>query len=306
MRITVAICTWNRCALLEKTLSAMQSLASPGNHAWDLLVVDNNSSDDTPGVVDSFRDKLPIRCFLEKKQGLSNARNAAIEQSDCDFLIWTDDDVIVDPGWLLHYSEAFERWPNAAVFGGKVLPWFEVTPPDWLTENMKVLSSSYALRDLGDEERVLSDSEYPFGANMAFRRDAFNDLKFDPELGRIKNNLIGGEEVQVISELRSRGADVVWVPACSVEHYLPKSRMSLAYVRSYFVGQGYVSEHAKPGGAKQLLGMERWRLRQFLAYTLRWIAQRASGRSSPEWMSTMLQASKILGILKRQHAERVQ
>ncbi|MEM9314452.1 MAG: glycosyltransferase [Pseudomonadota bacterium] len=303
MQITVAICTWNRCDLLAKTLDAMRSLQDPGNCDWQVLVVDNNSTDKTAEVVEGFKEKLPIRYIMERKQGLSNARNAAIEHSDCDYIVWTDDDVIVDPAWLRNYREAFHRWPNGVVFGGKVLPWYEVTPPLWVKDNMQTLASSFALRDLGDEERALAGNEYPFGANMAFRRDAFDDLRFDPDLGRKEKNLIGGEEVQVINSLRSNGADVVWVPACSVEHYLPKSRMTLRWVRAYFAGQGYTSDQAQRAGAKTLFGMERWRLRVFLFETARWMSQRLAGKASPIWLKTMLQASRTLGVLQRQRAD---
>ncbi|MEO0438591.1 MAG: glycosyltransferase [Pseudomonadota bacterium] len=305
MRITVAICTWNRCELLQKTLEAMLALEIPPGTTWNLIVVDNNSSDNTVQVVERFRDRLPIRYYLEQEQGLSNARNAAINQSDCDFILWTDDDVIVDSKWLVHYCGAFERWPEAAVFGGKVLPWFEVTPPSWLRENMHALASSYALRDLGDEERALVEPECPFGANMAFRMDAFDGLRFDPELGRVKKSLVGGEEVQIISALRHKGKLVIWVPNCSVEHYLPKSRMTLSYVRSYFVGQGFVSDEGANSRAKKILGMDLWRLRLFLTLTFRAAMQRASGQASDTWIKTTIYASKTLGVLKRQRATRV-
>ena len=100
MFITVAICTWNRAILLDKTLTQMHRLCVPDDVEWELLVVNNNCSDDTDAVIGRHADILPIRRIHEMKTGLSNARNTAVHNAKGDYIIWTDDDVLVDEKWL--------------------------------------------------------------------------------------------------------------------------------------------------------------------------------------------------------------
>src|SRR5689334_7868892 len=125
MDVTVAICTWNRARLLDSTLAQFCKLRIPDGLTWELLVVDNNSTDDTRAVIEKYSGRLPVRRLLEAEQGASPARNRAIAEAAADLLLFTDGDVLVDEGWLAAYVEAAERWPNAGFFGGLITPWFE-------------------------------------------------------------------------------------------------------------------------------------------------------------------------------------
>src|SRR4051812_4932182 len=111
IRVTVAICTWNRSALLDRTLTSMRHLVIPEGVEWEILVVNNNCTDDTDDVLSRHFAGLPLRRVFEPRQGLSNARNAAIDVAAGELICWTDDDVLVDPGWLSAYVEAASRWP---------------------------------------------------------------------------------------------------------------------------------------------------------------------------------------------------
>ncbi len=142
MRITIAICTWNRAYLLSNTFAQMHKMLIPHGLKWELLVVNNNCTDHTDEVIASFSAKLPIRRIFEPTPGLSNARNAAVRAATGDYIIWTDDDVLVNEFWLSAYAEAFQRWPDAAVFGGPVTPWFADTPPKWITEAWPLVASA--------------------------------------------------------------------------------------------------------------------------------------------------------------------
>src|SRR6266481_662849 len=118
---TVAICTWNRAASLLQTLRSLTSI-DPPNSPWELLVVNNHCTDETEDVLDRLQQELPLRRVFEAKPGVSQARNAAIQHAHGNYIIWTDDDVIVDKDWLCAYERAVNRWPEAAVFGGPVRP----------------------------------------------------------------------------------------------------------------------------------------------------------------------------------------
>ena len=122
--VTVAICTWNRRALLESTLASLTELAVPADASWELVIVDNGSSDDTAGLVSQWTDKhvLPLRYVHEPNLGLSNARNRAIRERRSDWVLFTDDDVILDRNWLAGFLESRRRHPMAGAIGGRVDP----------------------------------------------------------------------------------------------------------------------------------------------------------------------------------------
>jgi glycosyltransferase involved in cell wall biosynthesis len=130
--ITVAVCSWNRSKSLRNTLLSLQPLTIPPAINWEVRIVDNNWTDDTDDVFEQFANRLPIRLLHEKQQGLSNARNCAIAAANGDYILWTDDDVIVDPNWLIAYTNAALTWPKAALFGGPIKLRLEENPPAWL------------------------------------------------------------------------------------------------------------------------------------------------------------------------------
>lgn len=146
MHATVAICTWNRAALLADTLASIERMRVPAGTAWELLVVDNASTDDTPAVLARFRDRLPLRSVVETQQGCSHARNRAMDEATGALLVWTDDDVQVEPGWFAAYLDAAARHPDAAFFGGPVDPLFAAPPPPWFEANLDVFAAALALR----------------------------------------------------------------------------------------------------------------------------------------------------------------
>src|ERR1700722_18947243 len=149
MKITVAICTWNRAALLDQTLGEFARLRIPTDTSWEVLVVNNNCTDATDEVLTRHASNLPLRRLFEGQPGLSNARNCALGASDGDLVLWTDDDVLVDSGWLAAYHEAARSSPEASFFGGTVDPLFAQTPPRWIRDNLDLLESAFALRKFG-------------------------------------------------------------------------------------------------------------------------------------------------------------
>ena len=109
-RITVAVCTWNRARLLDRTLARLRELCIPDGIDWELLVVNNNSTDETEKVLDRHAGHLPLRRLVESKPGKANAANRAAAEARGELILWTDDDVLVDRGWLAAYAGAAARW----------------------------------------------------------------------------------------------------------------------------------------------------------------------------------------------------
>src|SRR5262249_4803687 len=149
MDLTVAICTWNRAELLDRTLAQLRHLEVPPGVSWELLVVNNNCSDHTDEVLARHAPHLPLRRLFEAEQGLSASRNRAVAEAPGELILRTDDDVLADPRWLAEYVEAAKRFPEAGFFGGTIDPWFEVPPPAWVRDNLDILCGAMVVRQLG-------------------------------------------------------------------------------------------------------------------------------------------------------------
>jgi glucosyl-dolichyl phosphate glucuronosyltransferase len=280
MKITVAICTWNRSQLLDKTLAEMQKLVIPHDVDWQLVIVNNNCTDDTDHVLARHSQSLPLQRLLETKQGLSHARNCAVDACSGDFLIWTDDDVLVDPHWMQEYCLAFQKWPQATFFGGRIRPWFEVDPPAWILNNTATLQGMLVLRELGDQQSKLGE-RLPFGANMAFRRSVFDEFRFDPRVGIQGSDRIAGEETELFRQLRANGHTGVWVPTASVQHFVTRDRLTVDFMWRYHVGLGRteVRLNGLAPAEKKLLGAPRWICRLLLESAARSFISRAFAKS---------------------------
>jgi len=124
MDATIIICTFNRSALLDKTLERLRCLDVSASADWEILVVNNNSNDDTDAVIRRHSEQLPIRPLWEPRQGKSHAANLAVSEARGDLLLWTDDDVLVERGWLRAYVEAAQAYPHVSIFGRPIEPTF--------------------------------------------------------------------------------------------------------------------------------------------------------------------------------------
>lgn len=297
MRLTVAICTWNRAALLDETLARMQRLRVPAGIEWELIVVNNNCTDATDDVLARHALHLPLRRLVEPKPGLSNARNCAVAAATGEYVLWTDDDVLVDPDWLRAYHRAFTRWPDAAVFGGRIEPWFAGRPPAWLVQVFPRVCCAFAARDLGGEPRPLDRDLLPFGANMAVRTEELRRRPFDPRLGVRPGSRIGGEETTLAAAILEAGGTGWWVPDARVRHYIPEQRQSIGYLRSFFYGGGQLwGRELKPSSTSRLFGRPRWLLRRAVESEVRYRVKRWTARPS-SWIEDLIAASTAWGAL---------
>jgi glucosyl-dolichyl phosphate glucuronosyltransferase len=249
--ITIAVCTWNRSESLSATLSSLQQLTIPSDINWELLIVNNDCTDDTDAVIERFADALPIRLLHEKRPGLSNARNCAIAAAKGDYILWTDDDAILDPNWLVAYINAFRTWPNAALFGGPIKLKLEGNPPAWFPELLcdESFAAVYARRDLSNMPVKLNSKKWtsiPYGVNLCVRMREQRDFLYNPNLGRRKNRQIRGEETAVVEAIIDSGAEGWWVPGAIVHHVITEDLQTQAHLRRYFMGLGRTYVRAGP------------------------------------------------------------
>lgn len=236
MNLSVVICTFNRSGSLKRTLASAASMEGWDSADRELLVVDNNSKDDTKVVVDGFTRASGVNCryILEKEQGLSHARNRGIREARGEIIAFTDDDVLLDKHWLRNISLEFENGGVACV-GGKILPVWESPCPAWLKGD---LLDVLALQDLG-EKKIKLDNPVIWGANLSFHSSMFRKHGFfDTKLGNMEGKFYGGEETKFVDLLLEKGENVHYCPNVLVHHCIPESRVKKSYFRKWFFDKG--------------------------------------------------------------------
>jgi GT2 family glycosyltransferase len=235
--VSIVICTYNRADHLRGVLAAFRDQAV--DEPAEILVVDNNSSDETKAVVERLSDDpsipIPIIYVFEPQQGLSAARNKGIEVARGEIIAFLDDDATPDPGWLTALTRYFKSNAQVSAVGGPVRPDFEIDPPKWLTPGLHGL---YSLIDLGDDVSRFPRNAFPIGANMAFRRKEFDDLRFSTNLGRKGEALLSREETDLFLKFQREEEPIAYIEGMSVRHFVPKSRMTKHWIydRSYNEG----------------------------------------------------------------------
>jgi len=304
--VTVCICTWSRCDLLRQTLAALTALVVPRDLDWEVLVVNNNSTDATEEVVQQFSTRLPIRSVLERAQGHSHARNRGLREAPGKYIVFTDDDVLVDPGWLRAFVEGVERYPEGAAFGGPIEPWFPSEPDPVLVAAFPMLGTGFCGLESDLPEGPLSLQSPLWGANMAFNQAKLQGITFDPNLGNSPSALLGGEDVDFLARLRRSGGTAVWLPQMRLRHYVHPARMSLAYLTQFVEGRAraLVRERGVPGGIC-VLGIPRWLLRRGLEAYLRYVIARLT-RPPAEALVQLRALHEFVGMIKEYRLMHVQ
>ena len=163
MDLSVVLCTWNNCGRLAITLDAICRCVIPANLKWEIVLVNNNCTDETQRVAHAFAPKLPLRYVEEPRQGLSRAKNAGLKTASGQLIVFTDDDVKPHPEWLVTYWEAYQARPSGCYFGGPITCEYEDRRPD--SELLRVASLPVAGVDWGPEARLLGEDQHFLGAN---------------------------------------------------------------------------------------------------------------------------------------------
>jgi glycosyltransferase involved in cell wall biosynthesis len=271
VNVTVVVCTYNRCQTLAQALDSVASSVLPDSVDWELLVVDNNSPDQTRAVVEEVSCRYPgrFRYVFEPKQGLSNARNSGIREARGEIIVFTDDDVTVEPSWLQNLTAPLLNGPWAGA-GGRIRLGQDFRPPLWLALSGPFsLAESLVQFDVGDQEGPLDRA--PFGANMAFRKIMFEKYGgFRPDLDRCGKSLIGNGDTEMGQRLMAAGEHLYYVPSAVVNHPVLKERLTKKYFRSYWFAHGR-SMIRQAGKQLSLRNALRY-FRRDLKDKLRWIS----------------------------------
>jgi len=237
IKYSVVIATYNRADELRRTLQSLLRLRTTAG--WEIIVVDNNSTDHTPSVVRdaAATSPAPVRYVQEHVQGRSAALNAGITAARGAIIVTTDDDVRVGPDWLERAGEALDGL-QCDYIGGRVLPLWGGPRPAWLSDRSGPHWAVIALLDYGDTPFELT-TKMPLGVNMAFRREAFEVAGgWDSRIGRKAGTLLGQEVREWCIRARARGVRGYYAPALVVQHLIPADRLNTRYFRRWFYWRG--------------------------------------------------------------------
>jgi glycosyltransferase involved in cell wall biosynthesis len=267
--VTVALCTHNHVHRLQRTLAALQTLAGPPE-GWELLVVDNASSDGTAEYLATATWRpaaIEARVVRETSLGLSNARNCAVQMATGEYLLFIDDDETPHTQWLVNHASAMVQHRPDALGGPIDVQFVDGVRPSWLRDELLGFIGKI---DHGGAGRWLTAPETPiFGGNFAFHRAAFERIgNFDKGLGRQGTNNIGGEDIEIYDRLLRAGCKVRWVPDALIYHRVESPKLR----RSYFLDLHY--RQGRSEGARSRGRNSRWPPRYLMPQLARalWVA----------------------------------
>lgn len=234
--ISIVVCTYNRSRLVLNCLTSLDNQILDKDQ-YEVVIVDNNSTDDTQKVVGKFiEDKPNFYLVFEGRQGHAHARNCGWHQAKGDYIAYTDDDTRVEPDWCQKILKAFlSVSPQPVAVGGQIYPWYEAPPPDWFSDEMEI-------RTWGNEAGFLQPprARYGFsGANMSFKRDILQKYGgFSTDYGIVDGKLRMGEDTELFFRVYDHEPFFWYDPEIRVQHWVPVSTMTLWYQikRSYLAG----------------------------------------------------------------------
>jgi glucosyl-dolichyl phosphate glucuronosyltransferase len=276
MKITVILCTYNRCQELTKALDSIVGSSLPSSVQWEVLIVDNNSTDRTHEVVENFCQRFPgrFRYAFESQPGKSYALNSAVREASGDVLVFVDDDVTVSPTWLQNLTGALHtgEWAGA---GGRIILEWPSSLPSWLSVKGPYSRHCFPGFEQGEEPKALL--EPPFGANMAFRREMFKKYAgFRTDLGPSASGDIPphSEDTEFGRRLIAGGERIRYEPSAIVYHPVTQERINKEYFLKWRFDLGRANFRIfgiRPGSKWVVGGMPLQLFRRLAAWTLRWM-----------------------------------
>lgn len=266
--ISVIIATRNRQRELQQMLESLARATPPAGN-WEVIVIDNASSDGTGAVISELGrgGRLPLRRLLEPQLGKTFACNLGVRSSRGALLLFTDDDTLIDREWLTSMERAAARWPAAACFGGRVIAIESSPRPAWFPAEgpLRACTGGVLAFDLGDEPLELrADAPAsPVGANLVCRRETLTRhglFREDLGPGPLKYH---GDDTEFFNRLRRANELVMYVPDAVVRHPVDPKRLRRSYaIRwAYHVGRTSARMRGRRPGVRLVGSVPRYLFR---------------------------------------------
>ncbi len=236
--ISLLVCTYNRSSDLREMLETALAQETEGAFAYEVLVVDNNSTDDTRLVVEEFiaRNHKNLRYLFESRQGKSFALNTGLSELRGDFFTICDDDFLLPKDWLKNIFAAFGAHPEVSFVSGKVLPAWQGKKPLWLTPEHW---SPIALTNYGEKQFYADQNNQICLLACSFRtRDVKSVGGYNPKLGVTKNQIGGTEDFEILKQLWKFGHKGIYLPHIWFQHKVAPNRYTKKYHRRWHTGHG--------------------------------------------------------------------
>ena len=272
--LSIIICTYNRAKYIGPLLDSISKNDYPTSD-YEIILVDNNCTDNTRGVCEQFvatHPEIRLRYVVETEQGLSAARNKGIKEAKGEVIIYVDDDALVDTDYIRIYAEHFAAHPETMAAGGPIEPLYETKEPSWMSPYTKALLTAWM--NYGDKVREYPNGRYPGGGNAAYRKVVFDKVGlFNTELGRKGTALLASEEKDIFDKMKALGMLVLYLPTPVLHHIIPQTKLEEDYfnrltlqigrserMRTCAISKGkylkrLLSEGVKWGGTLVLLGI---------------------------------------------------
>lgn len=259
--ISVVVCTYNRAEILAECVQSLTKQIVP-SECFEILIVDNNSSDATPLLCKKFEGgSIAVRYFHEAKQGLSHARNRGWMEALSDWVAYVDDDCRIPAGWLEKACEIIETL-SPDIFGGPYYPFFLTPKPVWFKDE-------YGSHVIDHTARPLGPGEYLDGGNIFFRRALIEELGgFDPCLGMAGTVLAYGEETALQIKARETMLRplIYYDPRLFVHHLVPHYKLKLDWILKQHARIGISTARMVPGKDLPAMPSLFWRMLLALGY----------------------------------------
>ncbi len=226
-KFSVIIITRNRVSLLRRVLESLLK-QDYENEKYEIIVVDNNSSDVTASTIQHFKRESfnRIHYVFEQEIGMSKARNRGASVANGEILVFIDDDAIASSNWLDNYDHLYRTFPDVVAWGGKIYLVFQSRRPEWLSDDL-MMALSYL--NTSDKETILSFPDYPFGCNFSVKREHY--LKIGGFIEDLRNS---NEEKAFFYKLYLNNCRVGYSPKALVYHQILPSRL----IKKYFLKRG--------------------------------------------------------------------
>ena len=236
---TVAICTYNGENRLPDVLEKLRSQLFDEPMTWEIIVVDNNSQDNTAKVVQEYQatwdEAYPIRYYLETQQGLAFARRCAIREAKSDLIGFLDDDNLPNPNWVAEAYRFGQSHPKAGAYGGQIHGQFEVKPPPGFERIARyfALIKGDKLYCYNHKYKNTHKKMFPPGAGIVIRKQAW--IESVPEHPLLPQT---NEDLEMLSYIWQAGWEIWFNPEMQLDHVIPKSRFDQDYLMRFFRQNG--------------------------------------------------------------------